>query len=99
MKVFNFLYKSIQKNFSECTLEKTMEFIKNRIIEQAKTELSGEEKKSNVDRAVVCFIKSNIVSVNPIVNALINVLVDYVPTVTQCIYEYLKKYVDGLTEG
>ena len=76
-----------------------MEFIKNRIIEQAKTELTGEEKKSNVDRAVVCFIKSNIVSVNPIVNALINVLVDYVPTVTQCIYEYLKKYVDGLTEG
>lgn len=71
---------------------------KNNIIEQAKTELSGNDKKANVDSAVINFIKMNIKNENPLVCMLINILLEYVPVITQCIYEYLKKYVDGLTE-
>ena len=71
---------------------------KNNIIEQAKTELSGSDKKANVDSAVINFIKMNIKNENPLICMLINILLEYVPVFTQCIYEYLKKYVDGLTE-
>lgn len=72
--------------------------IKTNIIEQARSELSGSEKKINVDRAVVEFVKLNIKTENPIGAVLINILVDCIPVITQCVYEYLKKYVDGLTE-
>ena len=99
MVIFNFFKKSLQKAFSEITLETTLDFVKNKIIEQAKTELTGADKKSNVDKAVVGFIKANIISTSPLANALINILIGYVPVLTQCIYEYLKKYVDGLTEA
>lgn len=74
-------------------------FAKEKVIEQAKTEFDGKTKKINVDKAVIEFIKSKIKPANPVASALINILVEYVPVLTQCIYENLKKYVDGLTEA
>lgn len=100
MSIFSFLNIKTQAKeiLSKSTIKKLFEYSKNKIIEQARTELSGSEKKSNVDKAVIAFIRLNIVSKNMIIKTLIDVLIDYVPIFTQCIYDYLKKYVDGLTE-
>lgn len=93
-----YIKNCITKKYSEGLFRQTLELIKNKIIEQAKKELSECDKKNNVDSAVIDFIKSNIKTVNPLVNALMCVVIDYVPILTQCIYDNLKKYVDGLTE-
>ncbi|MCM1265258.1 MAG: hypothetical protein NC200_03580 [Candidatus Gastranaerophilales bacterium] len=100
MSIFSFfnIKARMKEVFSQATIKKLLEYAKNKIIEQAKTKLSGPEKKSNVDNAVITFIKMNFVSKNTIINMLINILIDYVPVFTQCIYDYLKKYVDGITE-
>ena len=99
MMIFKFIEKSVFKTFSKENVFNLFEIIKNKIIEQARYELAGTEKKTNVDNAVIGFIKTNMKTANPIVNVLINILVEYIPILTQCIYEYLKKYVDGLTEA
>jgi len=86
----------IKEALSEEKVSSLLDFIKSKIIEQAQTELAGKEKKTNVDNAVIAFIKTNIVTTNPFISMLINILIDYVPVFTQCIYDYLKKYTDGL---
>lgn len=96
--ILNIIRNTIHRNIPENTFSLVLELIKNKIIEQAKIELNGTEKKHNVDSAVIEFIRTTIICKNPIVNTLINILTDYIPVLTQYIYEYLKKYVDGLTE-
>ena len=86
-----------KQNVENC-IKTVFSFAKNKIIEQAKTELSGSEKKVNVDEAVTAFVKQNIKTENPIIGMLINILIEYIPVITQCIYEYLRKYIDGLTK-
>lgn len=99
MAIFGFLKRSVLKTFSKDNVLVLLDTIKSKIIEQAKSEILGSDKKKNVDTAVIDFIKTNMKTSNPIVNTLINVLIEYVPILTQCVYEYLKKYVDGLTEA
>ena len=100
MSVFSFfnIKAKVKEVLSNEKLSQLFDFIKSKIIEQAQTQFEGAEKKANVDNAVITFIKTKIVSSNPVVSILINILIDYVPVFTQCIYDYLKKYVDGLTE-
>ena len=92
------LKNSLKTTFSKEKVLLVLEYAKRQIIEQAKNCLVGSEKKSNVDKAVVMFIKSNFVSSNPLISLGINILIDNVPLITQCVYDSLKKYVDGLTE-
>lgn len=89
---------SSEKLISKENISRVFEYIKSQIIEQAKEELAGSEKKLNVDKAVVAFIKATFISRNPLVNTLISIVIDYVPVLTQCIYDYLKKYLDTLSE-
>ncbi len=99
MNIFKNLTNTIKMKVSDDGIKTFFDFIKNKIIEQAKTELEGNDKKKNVDNAVILFIKSNLKTSTPVQNALINILIEYIPVLTQCIYENLKKYVDGLTEA
>ncbi len=99
MNLLGFIKNSVLNTFSKENMVSLFDIIKNKIIEQAKSELSGSDKKYNVDMAVITFIKTNMKTPNPIANTLINILIEYVPVLTQCVYEYLRKYVDGLTEG
>lgn len=101
MSIFsNFNIKSkIKEVCSKETVKNVFDYCKSKIIEQAETSFAGTEKKTNVDNAVIAFIKANIVSNNPLVNTLISILIEYVPVLTQCIYEYLKHYAEGLTEA
>ena len=89
---------SSEKIISKENISKVFEYIKSQIVEQAKEQLSGSEKKSNVDKAVVTFIKASFISRNPLINTLISIVIEYVPVLTQCIYDYLKKYLDTLSE-
>lgn len=98
IKFINIIQKSIEKSLSKAGVATIFDFMKTKIIEQVKTELSGSDKKKNVDKSVVAFITATMRTSNPITKALINILIDYVPVITQCIYDYLSKYVDGLTE-
>lgn len=97
-RIFNLIKKSFEKSFSKVNMKLVLDFMKTKIIEQAKEELQGSEKKEKVDKAVIDFVLKNVKSGNPIINAFIGILIDYIPSVSQCVYEYLKKYVDGLTE-
>ncbi|MCD8378245.1 MAG: hypothetical protein LUB59_05605 [Candidatus Gastranaerophilales bacterium] len=100
MSIFSFFnFKSkLKEVFSQENITELLNYVKSNIIEQVKNSIDGAEKKSNVDNAVITFIKTKLVSSNVLVNVLVNVLTEYVPVITQCIYDYLKKYVDGLTE-
>lgn len=88
----------IKEKFPYEKISKLLDLIKSEIINQVKKELDGSEKKSNVDKAVIFFVKTNFTSSNIFINAVINILIDYIPIFTQHIYDYLKKRVDGLTE-
>lgn len=92
------LKKYLTNIFSKEKILSIFEYTKNQIIKQAKINLTGTEKKSNVDKTVIEYIKSNFISSNPFVSLLINILIENVPLITQCIYESLKRYVDNLTE-
>lgn len=100
MSIFSFfnIKSKLKEAFSSEKISSLLELIKTEIIEQVKSELDGEEKKTIVDNAVIAFIKENFTTNNVFVNVIINALIDYIPTITQYIYNYLKKYVDGLTE-
>jgi hypothetical protein len=100
MSIFSLINfkKDFKTVFSEVRISKLLTYIKVQIISQVKSGLSGDEKKAKVDNAVIEFINSNLLTKNKLVNTLINILIGYVPVITQYIYEYLKRYVDGLTE-
>ena len=98
LKFFAFLKNGLQKAVTKEKVSVFFDFMKDKIIEQARAELTGAEKKAEVDKAVISFVESRILTRNPIIKTLITILIEYIPVLTQCVYEYLKKYVDGLTE-
>lgn len=80
----------LNKCFSQENISNLFGVIKKNIVEQATQQLSGEEKKANVDKAVVEFIKSTFISKNILLSFLVNVLIDLVPRITQSIFDMLK---------
>lgn len=80
----------LNKCFSQENISNLFGVIKKNIVEQAAQQLSGEEKKANVDKAVVEFIKSTFISKNILLSFLVNVLIDLVPRITQSIFDMLK---------
>ena len=80
----------LNKCFSQENISKLFGVIRNNILEQATKQLSGEEKKANVDKAVVGFIKNTFVSNNILLSFLVKVLIDLVPRITQSMFDILK---------
>lgn len=80
----------LNRCFSQENISNLFGVIKKNIVEQAAQQLSGEEKKANVDKAVVEFIKSTFISKNILLSFLVNVLIDLVPRITQSIFDMLK---------
>jgi len=93
-------YKSnVQKIFTKENFLNLCEFAKKMIVKYVDEEnLLGADKKTNVDNAVIEYIAKYFVSNNTIVSFLVQLLIKFEPTLTQIIYELLKKKVDGLTE-
>lgn len=79
----------LNKYFSQENISKLFGVITTNIVEQGAKQLSGTEKKMNVDRAVVEFIKKTFVSKNILVSFLVKVLIDLVPRITQSIFDIL----------
>ncbi len=79
----------LSKCFSQENITNLFGVIKKNIVEQAAQKLSGEEKKMNVDKAVVAFIKKTFVSKNILLSFLVNVLIDLVPRITQSVFDIL----------
>lgn len=79
----------LNKYFSQENISKLFGVITANIVEQGAKQLSGEEKKMNVDKAVVEFIKKNFVSKNILVSFLVKILIDLVPRITQSIFDIL----------
>lgn len=80
----------LNRCFSQENISNLFGVIKKNIVEQATQQLSGEEKKANVDKAVVEFIKSTFITKNILLSFLVNVLIDLVPRITQSIFDMLK---------
>ena len=85
----------LSKCFSQEKVTQLFGFIKDNILEQALLNLTGQEKKVNVDNAVKAFIKANFVSTNVVLSFLIKVLIDIVPRITQSVYDILMSYKAG----
>lgn len=79
----------LNRYFSQENVSKLFGVITTNIVEQATKQLSGEEKKMNVDSAVVAFIKKTFVSKNILVSFLVKILIDLVPRITQSIFDIL----------
>lgn len=79
--------KSLGRFFSQKNITNLFSVMKENIVNQAVLELSGSEKKSNVDNAVIEFIQKTFIPKNMIMTLLVNVLIDFVPRITQGLFD------------
>lgn len=79
----------LNKYFSQENISNLFDVIRKNILEQAVLQLSGQEKKNNVDKAVIAFITKTFVSKNILLSFLTRILIDLVPRITQSLYEIM----------
>ena len=79
----------LNKYFSQENINNLFGVIRKNILEQAVLQLSGQEKKNNVDKAVIEFITRTFVSKNILLSFLTKILIDLVPRITQSLYEII----------
>lgn len=79
----------LNKYFSQENISNLFGVIRKNILEQAVLQLSGQEKKNNVDKAVIDFITRTFVSKNILLSFLTKILIDLVPRITQSLYEII----------
>lgn len=79
----------LNKYFSQENISNLFGVIRKNILEQAVLQLSGQEKKDNVDKAVIEFITRTFVSKNILLSFLTRILIDLVPRITQSLYEIM----------
>lgn len=79
----------LNKYFSQENITNLFLVIKKNILEQAVLQLSGQEKKDNVDKAVIEFITRTFVSKNILLSFLTKILIDLVPRITQSLYDLM----------
>lgn len=79
----------LNKYFSQENISNLFGVIRKNILEQAVLQLSGQEKKDNVDKAVIEFITKTFVSKNILLSFLTRILIDSVPRITQSLYEII----------
>lgn len=64
-------------------------------------ELNGKQKKARVDEMITEYIEATIdkIGLNFVAKFVIKkVLIDNVPTITQCIFDLIKAKVEGITK-
>lgn len=96
--VFTFK-KDGKKIFSKEVFKEVLEESREKIVEQAKAKIPGEEKKSIVDKAVIAFIQAKVKTLevkNGLVLWLVNRIIGLIPLVTQIVYNFLKEKVEAL---
>lgn len=91
--------KDGKKIFSKEVFKEVLEEARDRIVEQAKATISGEEKKAIVDKFVIALITAKIKSLeikNGLVLWLTDRVIGLIPLVTQLIYNFLKEKIENL---
>lgn len=101
MGLFNiFTFKKDGKKiFSKEVFKEVLEEARDRIVEQAKAPISGEEKKAIVDKFVRAFIQAKVKSLeikNGLVLWIVNRIIELIPLITQIVYNFLKERVKAL---
>ncbi|DAB04731.1 TPA: hypothetical protein CPT89_00975 [Candidatus Gastranaerophilales bacterium HUM_11] len=64
-------------------------------------DLSGAEKKNKVDKLLTTYILEKygeFAKENIFVNWVLNKFIEFLPDITQLVYDFLKKRIEGLTE-
>ena len=91
--------KNASSLFSVENIENFLNFAQSSIKSaQRFKNLSGEEKKRKVDDACAAWIEENFKTNNAFLAwAVETILVPAIPTVTQCIYNFIKSNVQGIT--
>ena len=96
--VFTFK-KDGKKIFSKEVFKGVLEAAREKIIEQVKNNIPGEEKKAIVDNFVIALILKKIKELdvkNGLVIWLVERIIDFIPVVTQIVYNFLKEKVEAL---
>lgn len=65
-------------------------------------ELSGKEKKERLDKHLTQYVEATIdnIGLNFVLKfALRKILLNNIPTITQCIFDLVKAKVEGVTDG
>ena len=91
--------KDGKKIFSKEVFKEVLEEARDRIVEQAKAAISGEEKKDIVDKFVIAFVQAKVKSLeikNGLVLWIVNRVIGLIPLVTQIVYNFLKEKVEAL---
>ena len=94
--VFTFK-KDLGSAFSKENISAIFQIARKEIIEQAKKNIPGPEKKAIVDEIIIHKIESLKFSCkNSIVLGIIDKVIEVIPLITQLIYEFLKEKVEEL---
>ena len=89
--------KDGKKVFCRETFSEILKVARDAIIAMAKENIPGIEKKEKVDLIVVTKILELTVNVkNGLVLWVINRIIDFIPVITQLIYNFLKEKIENL---
>lgn len=86
------------KGFIQTIVKETKFYIEK--YEQFK-ELNGKQKKARVDEVITDYVENTIdnIGLNFIVKFIIKkILIENIPTITQCIFDLIKSKVEGITK-
>lgn len=96
LSIFTFK-KNFEAIFNNEQIKNFFEKAKELIIQvKAYKELSGEEKKARVDSYLEDYIIDNFETDNAILEWLIDRVIEFLPTITQIIYDFLKEKIKEL---
>ena len=96
LDIFTFK-KEAGKVFSSENIAGLFDLAKDKIVEQVKDKIKGEEKKAIVDYFVVNYIREKVKGcTNKYVLWLVDRLIAEVPKITQIVYDFLKAKIENL---
>ena len=86
------------KEFIQTVVTETKHYIEK--YEQIK-ELNGKQKKARVDEVITEYVEATIdnLGLNFIARFIVKkILIENIPTITQCIFDLIKSKVEGITK-
>ena len=97
LDIFSFK-KEAAKVFTKENFEHILKTAREEIINQAKAQIKGPEKKVIVDKIVIAKIEilKETYKKNGLIVWLLNLIIKTIPAVTQLIYEFLKEKIENL---
>ena len=94
--VFTFKKEAV-KVFSKENILHVLNLTKEKIIEQIQNNIPGIEKKEQVDKIVIEFIRERAkVTNNKVVLWFVDRLIEIIPSITQKVYDFLKEKIENL---